>query len=133
MTNDDNNSDFHIKKGFTSYDYRSLPSLHSASAFAVASALTTEMSERHVGARWIVAPLLYGAATIPGLTRMYLDQHWASDVVMGAFTGAFLGAKVVHHAHANRRNRLDRFLLGASVVPDTRGGAALAWNVPLAH
>ena len=91
------------------------------------------MSERHVGARWIVAPLLYGAATIPGLTRMYLDQHWASDVVMGAFTGAFLGAKVVHHAHANRRNRLDRFLRGASVVPDTRGGAALAWNVPLAH
>ncbi len=133
VTKDDNNSDFHVGKGFTSYDYRSLPSLHSASAFAVASALTTEMSERNVGARWIVGPLLYGAATIPGLTRMYLDQHWASDVVLGAFTGAFLGAKVVHHAHANRRNRLDRFLLGASVLPDGRGGAALSWNLPLAH
>ena len=105
VTHDENNSVFHVRKGFTSYDYRSLPSLHSASAFAAASALTEEMRERDFGGTWIVAPVLYGAACIPGLTRMYLDQHWASDVVMGAFVGAFLGQKVVHHAHTNPRNR----------------------------
>ena len=62
---------------------------------------------------------------------MYLDQHWASDVVMGAFLGAFIGHKVVTHAHANPRNRLDRMLLHASVAPDGHGGAALgfAWNL----
>ncbi|CAN5916014.1 hypothetical protein BH11GEM2_BH11GEM2_15450 [soil metagenome] len=30
VTRDEQNSDFHVGKGFTSYDYRSLPSLHSA-------------------------------------------------------------------------------------------------------
>ena len=128
VTHDDNNSDFHVRKGFTSYDYRSLPSLHAASAFAAASALTAEMEEHHSGVTHVVAPLLFTAALIPGFTRMYLDQHWASDVAMGAFVGTFLGAKVVHHAHRNTRNRLDRMLLGATVQPLDRGGVALGWH-----
>lgn len=128
VTRDDNNSDFHVGKGFTSYDYRSLPSLHAASAFAAASALTAEMEEHHSGATHIVAPVLFTAALIPGFTRMYLDQHWASDVAMGAFVGTFLGAKVVHHAHGNPRNRLDRILLGTTVQPLDHGGVALGWH-----
>ena len=36
-----------------------------------------------------------------------------------------LGAKVVHYAHTHRRNKLDRFLLGTTVVP-VSGGLALA-------
>ncbi|CAN5916027.1 hypothetical protein BH11GEM2_BH11GEM2_15460 [soil metagenome] len=72
--------------------------------------------------------MLYTAAAIPGLTRMYLDQHWASDVVMGGFLGAFIGHKVVVHAHANPRNRLDRILLGMTVVPDGRGAVAVSWH-----
>ncbi|MEP6992661.1 MAG: phosphatase PAP2 family protein [bacterium] len=128
VTHDDQNSDFHVGKGFTSYDYRSLPSLHSASAFAAASALTAEINERRPGAAWPVGAVLYTAAAIPGLTRMYLDQHWASDVVMGGFLGAFIGYKVVVHAHANPRNRLDRLLLGTTVVPEGRGRFAVSWN-----
>lgn len=131
VTHDAQNSDFHFKKGFTSYDYRSMPSLHSASAFAAAAALTAEVGERHPSAALPVGLMLYSAATIPGLTRMYLDQHWASDVVMGAFLGAFIGHKVVTHAHANPRNRLDRILLHTSVAPIRGGGTAVAFNVPL--
>ena len=128
VTKDDQNSDFHVGKGFTSYDYRSLPSLHSASAFAAASALTAEINERRPGAAWPVGLVLYSAAAIPGLTRMYLDQHWASDVVMGGFIGAFIGHKVVVHAHANPRNRLDRILLGTSIMPEGHGTYALSWS-----
>ena len=128
VTHDDQNSDFHVGKGFTSYDYRSLPSLHSASAFAAAAALTAEINERRPGAAWPVGVVLYAAAAIPGLTRMYLDQHWASDVVMGGFLGAFLGHKVVVHAHANPRNRLDRLLQGVTVAPEKSGAIALAWH-----
>ena len=128
VTRDDQNSDFHVGKGFASYDYRSLPSLHSASAFAAASALTAEINERRPGAAWPAGLVLYTAATIPGLTRMYLDQHWASDVVFGGFLGAFIGHKVVVHAHANPRNRLDRLLLGMTVAPEGRGTFALAWH-----
>lgn len=128
VTHDENNSEFHVRKGFTSYDYRSLPSLHAASAFAAASALTAEMEEHHSGMTHVVSPLLFTAALVPGFTRMYLDQHWASDVAMGAFVGTFLGAKVVHHAHGNPRNRLDRMLLGATVQPLEHGGVALGWH-----
>ncbi len=131
VTKDDQNSDFHVGKGFTSYDYRSLPSLHAASAFAAAAALTAEINERRPGAAWPAGLVLYSAATIPGLTRMYLDQHWASDVVMGGFIGAFIGHKVVVHAHANPRNRLDRILLGTSILPEGHGSYVLSWNTAL--
>ena len=131
VTKDNQNSDFHVGKGFTSYDYRSLPSLHSASAFAAASALTAEINERRPGAAWPVGLVLYSAAAVPGLTRMYLDQHWASDVVMGAFIGTFIGHKVVVHAHANPRNRLDRILLGTSIMPEGHGSYAVSWSAAL--
>ena len=128
VTRENQNSDFHVGKGFTSYDYRSLPSLHSASAFAAAAALTAEIQERHPGIAFPAGILLYSAATIPGLTRMYLDQHWASDVISGGLLGAFIGYKVVSHAHANPQNRLDRFLLGTTIAPLGHGAYAVSWS-----
>jgi membrane-associated phospholipid phosphatase len=72
-----------------------------------------------------VGPVLYAAAWIPGTTRIYLNQHWASDVVSGAFVGTLFGAKVVHYAHTHSRNKLDRFLMGTNVSVDPRGGFAV--------
>lgn len=108
-------------KGFTVFANRAFPSLHSASAFAAASSLTAEIYERNQRAAWIVGPALYTAAWIPGATRIYLNQHWASDVIAGAFVGTLLGAKVVHYAHTHRRTKLDRFLMGTNVSVDSRG------------
>jgi membrane-associated phospholipid phosphatase len=123
ITNDTSAFTFNFGKGFTDFGARSFPSLHSAAAYATASALTAEVGERG-GPVWIVGPVLYAAAAIPGLTRMYLNQHWASDIVSGAFVGILFGNKVVHYAHSHRRNRLDRFLLGTTVVP--AGGGRFA-------
>jgi membrane-associated phospholipid phosphatase len=111
--------------GFTAFETRSFPSLHTAAAFATATALVGEIRERRPHAVRYAAPLLYTAALVPGLTRIYLDQHWASDVVAGAFVGALLGSRVVSYAHSHRRSRLDRALLGVSAVPDGRGGVML--------
>ena len=66
--------------------------------------------------------MLYGLAMVPGLTRMYLNQHWASDVVSGAFIGQLIGSRVVHYAHTHRRTKLDRALLATTVMPDGHGG-----------
>ena len=62
---------------------------------------------------------------IPGLTRIYLDQHWASDIIAGGFLGALIGSRVVSYSHSHRRTWLDRTLLGVSAVPDGYGGALL--------
>jgi len=118
--------DFHWVKGFNHFEYRAFPSLHSAAGFVAASALVTEIDERNSRAAWIAAPILYAVALVPGVTRLYLDQHWASDVAAGAFAGTFLGNRIVRYAHTHRRTKLDRLLLGAIVVPDGRGGALAA-------
>ena len=122
--NDTNAFQFSAGKGFTDFGARSFPSLHSAAAYATAATLTAEVGERG-GPVWVVGPILYTAAAIPGATRMYLNQHWASDIFAGAFVGILYGNKVVHYAHSHRRNRLDRFLLGTSVVPAGSGRFAV--------
>jgi hypothetical protein len=120
---------FDVGKGFTHFDNRAFPSLHSATAFAAAASLASEIHERNPGASWIASPLLYGAAAIPGLTRMYLNQHWASDVVAGAFVGTLIGSRVVSYAHTHKRTKLDRVLLGTSVLPDGHGGAMVSLSL----
>lgn len=120
---------FHFGGGFTHFDERSFPSLHSSSAFATAASLFGEIRERNPGATWYAGPLLFGAALVPGITRVYLDQHWASDIASGAFIGTLLGTKVVYYAHSHRRSKLDQFLLGATVAPLGNGRYAFAWSL----
>jgi membrane-associated phospholipid phosphatase len=117
-------------KGFTQFETRSYPSLHTAAAFATATALVGEIHLRRPDATKWAAPLLYTAAMVPGLTRIYLDQHWASDVVAGGFVGALLGSRVVSYAHSHKRNRLDRALLAVNVVPDGHGGTLVLAELP---
>ena len=113
---------FEFGGGFTKFEDRAFPSLHSSSAFATAAALAGEVHARNPDKFWVAAPLLYGAALVPGITRMYLNQHWASDIVSGAFVGTLIGAKVVHYAHTHNRSKLDRVLLGATAAPPDGGG-----------
>jgi membrane-associated phospholipid phosphatase len=112
---------FKFGAGFTNFDRRAFPSLHSAVGFATAASLLGEIRERHPSATWYAAPLLYTFAIIPGATRMYLNQHWASDVFAGAFIGQLIGSRVVHYAHTHKRTKLDRALLATSVMPDGYG------------
>ncbi len=125
----DDQYSFHWGKGFTHFDFRAFPSLHSAASFILASALTEEVHERQPAAVWYVAPVLYGAAAAPGIARMYLGQHWASDVAAGAFMGTLLGSRVVSYAHSHRRSKIDRFLLGTSAMPDGHGGMMLMYSI----
>jgi membrane-associated phospholipid phosphatase len=120
---------FQFGSGFTNFDNRAFPSLHSAVGFATAASLMEEIRARHPSATWYAAPVLYGFAVIPGLTRMYLNQHWASDVVAGAFIGQFLGNRVVHYAHTHKRTKFDRALLASSISPNPYGGMLVSLNV----
>lgn len=123
----DDQYDFKFWRGFTDFAGRSYPSLHAAVAFATAASVTGEVQERWPKATPYVGTVMYAAALIPGFTRIYLNQHWASDVVAGAFLGQLLGSRVVKYAHSHRRSKLDRVLLGTTVVP-TQNGLAVVVN-----
>lgn len=131
VTHDSDQYDFHPGKGFfgsSSFDYRSFPSIHTSSSMAVATVLVMETQRRNPDAVKFVAPLAFGAGMLPGLARIQLDQHWASDVVAGAFMGIFAGYKVVSYSHDHPDNWFDRVLLGATVMPDANGRVLVMWS-----
>ena len=115
--------DFHPFQGFGNFKYRAFPSIHASSGFAAASALVAETKRRNPEAVRYVAPIAYAAALTPGLARMYLGQHWASDIVAGAFVGTFAGWRVVNYSHSHPRTRTDRIFLNAAP-----GGVVLSWS-----
>ncbi len=109
--------DFRPFRGFSEFEYRAFPSIHTASAFAVATVYTLETRRRAPDAVWIVAPVAYLIAAGPGVSRMYTGQHWASDILAGAFIGTLAGAKVVRYNHdVDPDNRVNRFFLGSRNV-----------------
>jgi membrane-associated phospholipid phosphatase len=128
LSNDARPHDFSFGAGFSGGDHRSFPSGHTYTAFAAASAVTSETKLWWPRSVWVIGPVMYGGATMVGLSRMYHNKHWASDVVMGAAIGTFSGLKVVTYTHANPGNRLDRIMLHTTVVPNASGGADLLWS-----
>jgi membrane-associated phospholipid phosphatase len=106
--------DFDLGAGFGSDTRRSLPSGHTSAAFTLASVVSAESAHRWPRAHRLIAPLAYAAATGVGLSRMYQDKHWASDVALGAAIGTLTGRMVVRHAHGRPSNIVDRVALWAA-------------------
>lgn len=122
VSTDNSPHDFRFGRGFTGDQFQSFPSGHTSAAFALASTMTSESQRWWPHQTWIVAPAMYGAATLVGLSRMYNNAHWTSDVVLGAAVGTFSGIKVVRYSHGHPTNLIDRFFLGAMVKPAAGGG-----------
>ena len=131
VTADTNPRDFKLGTGFANDARKSFPSGHATIAFAAAAAVTSEV--HRLWPRYAVATgaLVYGSAAAVALARMYQNQHWASDVVVGAGIGTFAGLKTVRYSHLHPDNMLDRFILHTNIAPDGRGGARLSWSVPI--
>jgi len=72
-------------------DY-SFPSGHSTVAFSVASVIAEEY-----GNNPYVPPIAYGLATLTAFSRIYSNEHWASDVFLGGAIGYFVGKAVVRY------------------------------------
>ncbi len=71
------------------HDHQSFPSGHTTTAFA----LCTVLGER-IGTTWSRIGL-YGAATLTAVARVRNNQHWPSDVAMGAVLGIAAGLQAV--------------------------------------
>ena len=130
-----NPDDWQLLRGFHAGEaYRSFPSGHSTAAFAAAAAVSAETSRWWPQATYFgIGPILYGGAAAVGLSRMYDNRHWASDVITGAMIGTFAGTKVVRYHRTHPGNRLDRWLLKAQVTIQPSHGAVFSIAPALAR
>jgi membrane-associated phospholipid phosphatase len=122
--------DFKLMRGFGDQTYQSFPSGHTSIAFAAAAAVTMETAAWWPRAKPYVGTAMYGGATLVGLSRMYRNKHWASDVAAGAALGTFTAWKVVKYNHDHPQTGLNRWLLGMSLLPTERGRMAMLWILP---
>jgi membrane-associated phospholipid phosphatase len=121
---------FQFGRGFRKNDdYRSFPSGHTVAGFAAAAAVVTETSRWWPRSTWYVGPVMYGGASLIGLSRMYNNKHWASDVLTGALIGSFAGRKIVRYHHSHPGNRIDDLLLSGSISRSANGGMALRMSI----
>ena len=126
-----NPDNWQFGRGLRQEQFRSFPSGHTTAGFAAAAAVTNETSRWWPGSQWYIGPIMFGGATMIGLSRMYNNRHWASDVMMGAAIGTFAGNKVVRYYHrVNPTSKLDKWLLDFSVSPRRMAdGLHLDWSV----
>ncbi len=90
----DTPSDPNQFEGPITFSYKSFPSGHTTAAFAVATVIASE----YQSTIWV--PILsYTVAAMSGMSRIYDNKHWASDVVFGAALGWSIG-KLVHRSTA---------------------------------
>ena len=90
-------------RGIRGDDYQSFPSAHTAVAFASAVVLANDLGGRHPESRIWIVPASYGAASLAGVSRMFHNHHWATDVIAGAVVGVLSGWGVtqLHGSSAN--------------------------------
>lgn len=97
-----------------SFDQNNLSfvSAHAATAFALASSVSTYYKDK----KWI-ALTLYPLAAIASWSRVYENEHWFSDVFAGAILGYFIGTTI----SSPERYRWH-------VGPNTQGGMSLGFT-----
>ncbi len=69
----------------------SLPSGHTILAFSFSSVMANEIDNIYWKIGW------YSLASMVGFSRVYHDKHWASDIILGAALGYFIGDFVNGH------------------------------------
>jgi membrane-associated phospholipid phosphatase len=91
-------------------DYDSMPSMHTASSFAMASVMASKSRN------FTSKVLYYLGATFVGFSRMYQDKHWASDIILGAAIGELCGRVVTNYHSGNGRIALAPLVTGDSAM-----------------
>lgn len=105
---------------FTVHDENmSLPSGHTTVAFALSSVLAAEIDNTFASVG------LFTLASLTGISRMYEDRHWLSDVLLGAAIGTSTGYFVVHK---NRVHSSNEETTSAILIQPTLSGISFQYT-----
>lgn len=75
----------------------SFPSGHTTASFAVASVIATQYRD----SKWIPVAA-YSVAALAGISRIYDNRHWLTDVIGGAVVGTLVGNLVSHRSENSK-------------------------------
>ena len=126
--------DLGFMRGLGDRRYRSFPSGHTVAGFAAATVVTAETRRWWPDSQWYVGPAMYGGAALIGASRMYTNNHWASDVVMGAAIGTVAGLIIDRYHRKNPDNWLDDRLLpdeGSDALQPLAPPMLFVWSIPM--
>ena len=98
----------------TDNSYLALPSGHTTVVYAISSVLAARID------KWWSYAGFFAVASLTGGARIYYDQHWFSDVVLGAAVATVSGFAVVN-AEKNKKNGLSNLKL----IPQPNGLALI--------
>lgn len=107
----------------------SFPSGHSTEAWAIASVVADEYGNH----RWVPV-ISYAYASAVSLSRVLAQQHFSSDVFVGAALGFFIGKFVVstERTHANHLKRFQQKRMVPAIEPGFGPGnktISLVWGL----
>jgi membrane-associated phospholipid phosphatase len=91
---------FHPFKSLFNIDDQSMPGGHSTAAFVISTVLS-----RNAKPGWLKV-LAYLPAVLTFVSRVYQDQHWTSDDLLGAAFGYYIATWVVDH-HENNKSSIE--------------------------
>ncbi len=91
---------------FFNDDFHSFTSGHTTLAFSI-STILSENSKSN-----FLKPIFFIPAILTAISRVYQDNHWTSDVFLGAATGYFVG-KWIHKIHNQDYSANEYFEFGS--------------------
>jgi membrane-associated phospholipid phosphatase len=106
--------------GWSDAPYYSMPSGHTTATVAFAAAAGVACARFAPRERVAVIVATLSAALLVGFARMYMNQHWLSDILVGAALGSATGYLLTRWHERHPRTPFDRALLG----PAAEQGAA---------
>jgi undecaprenyl-diphosphatase len=114
--------DFELGRGFPHRaPFSSFPSGHATGSFAFASSITVEAARHWPEHAKLVGVLAYSGAFLDGVSRVYRDMHWPSDVAAGALLGTMSGLLVTRRQHGHPDNRIDALARRVLFAPGADG------------
>jgi len=94
------NTSFHPFHSLFGIDDQSMPGGHSTAAFVISTVLS-----RNAKPTWLKV-LAYLPAALTFVSRIYQDQHWTSDDLLGAAFGYYIATWVVDQHENNNKSQV---------------------------